>query len=398
MQNVRTAMGRFFKPGTREISSPDDDATRLVERDTRLDSLRGLALVIMTIDHMQGNFKQFTYQALGFITAAELFIFLSGLVAGIVYTKRYERDSFSSIRSQCWKRAAKLYFYHIAMFASVIAIGHMSATMSLAWQAWIPHLKNALILESPLRAMSLGGLLLYQPTHLDILPMYALFLLFIPFAVFVLIRWGSLPVFIVSASGWLAARKGHSYKKMNEYLEPLELHAPYFDIVAWQFLFCLGLIFGCARALSRPWLSTLIRWGWLPALGMTMACLALRYDLISTQWALSVFDLREATRIPWLGWFRLMNFLCLALAVAGLASRWPTRFQWPWFSLLGRHSLQVFTAHIAIVFLSAPLCGWIAGNDAFHWEVALMVFVMSLITLTAVLHQGWLNDRKPSTL
>ena len=44
-------------------------------RDSRLDSLRGLALVIMMIDHLQGELKNYTYHVFGFVTAAEMFIF-----------------------------------------------------------------------------------------------------------------------------------------------------------------------------------------------------------------------------------------------------------------------------------------------------------------------------------
>jgi len=44
---------------------------QLCKRDRRLDALRGLMLVIITIDHLPSAFAAFTYQSLGFVSAAE---------------------------------------------------------------------------------------------------------------------------------------------------------------------------------------------------------------------------------------------------------------------------------------------------------------------------------------
>src|SRR6266850_5514249 len=63
----------------------NDMNQQLCKRDRRLDALRGLMLVIITIDHLPSAFAAFTYQSLGFVSAAEGFVFLSGYVAGMVY-------------------------------------------------------------------------------------------------------------------------------------------------------------------------------------------------------------------------------------------------------------------------------------------------------------------------
>ena len=59
-----------------------------MQRDLRIDTLRGLMLVIMMVTHIRWfaiPTAWTTYQPIGFVTAAEGFVFLSGLVAGIVY-------------------------------------------------------------------------------------------------------------------------------------------------------------------------------------------------------------------------------------------------------------------------------------------------------------------------
>ena len=55
-------------------------------RDLRLDFFRGLALVCIFIDHIPENYLgYFTLSAIGFFDAAEVFIFISGFTAALVY-------------------------------------------------------------------------------------------------------------------------------------------------------------------------------------------------------------------------------------------------------------------------------------------------------------------------
>ena len=49
-------------------------------RDTLFDSLRGLLLVTMAINHIPSDLHPLTDGALGFVSSAEGFVFLSGLV------------------------------------------------------------------------------------------------------------------------------------------------------------------------------------------------------------------------------------------------------------------------------------------------------------------------------
>ena len=62
-----------------------------------LDLLRGLMLVIMTLNHLDGPIKSITFQPLGFVSAAAGFIYLSGFVYGLVYTRKYIETDFKTI-------------------------------------------------------------------------------------------------------------------------------------------------------------------------------------------------------------------------------------------------------------------------------------------------------------
>jgi len=86
-----------------------------------LDVLRGLMLVIMTLDHLGGPIKKITFQPLGFVSAAAGFIYLSGFVYGLVYTRKYQGSDFRTIRVKSQRRAAVIYLYHhlVLLFVAV---------------------------------------------------------------------------------------------------------------------------------------------------------------------------------------------------------------------------------------------------------------------------------------
>ena len=55
-------------------------------RDFRLDFFRGLALIFIFVDHIPENIlSYFTIQAVQLFDAAEVFIFISGYTAALVY-------------------------------------------------------------------------------------------------------------------------------------------------------------------------------------------------------------------------------------------------------------------------------------------------------------------------
>ena len=76
------------------------------ERDLRIDFFRGLALIIVLVDHVERMngieyVRGWTPTSLGFSDAAEGFIFLSGYVFGMVYGPVSNEMDFSLV---CEKR------------------------------------------------------------------------------------------------------------------------------------------------------------------------------------------------------------------------------------------------------------------------------------------------------
>src|SRR5262245_63741600 len=80
-------------------------------RDVRIDWLRGLAMTCVIVNHskLSSLFSWFSYERFWIVTAAEVFVALSGIVIGTVYGRRLARDGWRSVVRGLGRRAALLY-------------------------------------------------------------------------------------------------------------------------------------------------------------------------------------------------------------------------------------------------------------------------------------------------
>ena len=75
-------------------------------RDLRLDFFRGVSLVFIFIDHVPENILSFfTLQGVAFFDAAEVFIFISGFTAALVYGRRLASKGALYATAQVLRRA-----------------------------------------------------------------------------------------------------------------------------------------------------------------------------------------------------------------------------------------------------------------------------------------------------
>src|SRR5438093_13368185 len=81
------------------------------KRDRRLDLLRGYCVFAMTVDHLDA--PTWLYVLTGgnrfFVSAAEGFLFISGLVMGVVYRPIVERFGLRAAAARALRRALLLY-------------------------------------------------------------------------------------------------------------------------------------------------------------------------------------------------------------------------------------------------------------------------------------------------
>ena len=76
---VRAPLGERAKAFV-SLAMADDSATALNGRDARLDMFRGIALLMIFINHVPGTaWENFTSRNFGFSDAAEAFVLMSGM-------------------------------------------------------------------------------------------------------------------------------------------------------------------------------------------------------------------------------------------------------------------------------------------------------------------------------
>lgn len=353
-------------------------------RDLRFDSLRGLMLLFMTVNHLPSVFRRVTDSSLGLFSAAEGFVFLSGLLAGWVYTRKYREKGPDFIRAASSFRATQIYRWHLASFFAAFAL----VWLLVVFTGFCSLTSPVMFYSDPLLALGLGSLLLFQPGLLDILPMYCAFVLLVPCVLSALEK---------GRRAWVLGISGLSWA-ITQFAPPLDAHPlppinlGTFNLFAWQFLFVLGLTFGHAR--SDPKAKLIPRQSWVTGLAFLIVVhgLALRYfydvwPLVLPEWILGL-----SLNKPALGFFRLLDFLAVAYFIALTAARFPRWFSWRPLAFLGRHSLAVVATQSVIVM------GLLQFPDLFRsfWlNFAVSTAVILLLYVAAAINQ-WFKARKPT--
>jgi hypothetical protein len=325
-------------------------------RDYRLDFFRGAALFFIFIDHIPGNFlATFTLQSVAMCDAAEVFIFISGYTAALVYSKAMTRDGALMASARIWRRVWQLYVAHLCLF--MIYNAEVSYT--------ITHFNNPLFadelqvgkfLEEPAEAVIRVLLLQFQPTFLDILPLYIALLLVFPLVLLALRRnlWLALiPSIILYATVRITGWNLPGYPQD---------HVWTFNPLAWQLLFVVGAAFGNANASGRTLLAG-SKWLFRAAIAVAAVGFVVKMSWVLHENFNSVPTI--LTRYLWpvnkaaLPVVRLVNMLALALLTARFvhqdADLFKTRLAWL-VVLCGQNSLEVFCLSILLA---------VMGNVAF---------------------------------
>lgn len=367
-------------------------------RDPRLDVLRGLALLVLLVNHGEELSQTqvlslVTYAPIGVSTAAELFIFLSGLVLGIAYWPVLASHGYVRMHTRCLARAWQIYLLHIAslVFTVVAVVGltaHFGTTLSGVFAS------QGLVVSSDslARFLQLEG----NPQYFDILPLYIVFLLYVPFLLPLLRRhtaWG----LGISTGLYLLAQ----FAKYSGQTAVLPFSgALYYNPMAWQLLFVIGVTVGFRMREGQP-LPRISGRGVLVAAGLLIVAAAwykgVRLNAV-TGWFAEVryvpgqpvpFDV-PLTDKSTLGPVRLVHFLLLA----ALAARWlPSQDSRVWRSrvagalaVCGRHGLEVFVAGVVLTYVIGTVMRVSGGGDP------VMMLALDLTGILALLAWAELVD------
>ncbi len=259
---------------TADTPSVDIDGVP-TRRDARLDMFRGLALVMIFINHVPGTvYENFTSRNFGFSDAAEAFVFMSGLAAGLAYSPRFRSDPFWLATTKVWARSRQLYYVHLTITLLSLAIFAIAAL----WFGQHEVLTNNNIprlFTEPLATLIGIPLMTHQLGYLNILPLYITLLLATPLLLWVGLRW---PVRLFGASVALWAIAGQFRLNLPNY--PTE-GGWFFNPLSWQLLFVTGLLCGAAMkqgkrffprtrllfGLTLAWVVLVLLWIKLPLIG-----------------------------------------------------------------------------------------------------------------------------------
>ena len=216
-------------------------------RDLRLDFFRGLALIFIFIDHIPENILgYFTIQAVQFFDAAEVFIFISGYTAALVYGQALASQGPLYAAARILGRAWQLYVAHIFLFVIFIAeVSYTVATFNNPM--YNDEMGVADFLQEPHIAIVQALLLAFQPTFLAILPLYILLLAVFPL---ILIGLRLQPSIVLLSSFSLYIIVQMTNLSVPAYPEG---SVWFFNPLAWQFLFITGAALGLPDRRELQW-------------------------------------------------------------------------------------------------------------------------------------------------
>lgn len=358
------------------------------ERLWQIDALRGLMLVLMTLTHLPTRFSSPAGQPFGFVSAAEGFVLLSGFMAGMVYTSRERRDGAPVMRDAFYKRVFKIYLCQAALLlflfsfiALIGVVGQQDAIRNLV----------SFYLTHPLPALFGGLLLVHNPPLLDILPMYILFMLASPILLVHGLRQGWSAILAVSVALWLGAQFGLGQVLYEAAVVATGLPVPFqetgaFQILAWQFLWVMGLWMGSTRAATaEPVPVRFPAW---------MVRCAIVIGVVGLVWRHGVgqvpFPGRDDLNLMLDKWqlapLRLINlFALLVLTVhfgPWLSERLPRlRF----LETLGAASLPVFCTHLVLALLALALAGEPRAERASAIDVSILIASFAVLYAVALI-------------
>ncbi|ENY3728092.1 TPA: OpgC domain-containing protein [Enterobacter kobei] len=218
-------------------------------RDLRIDFMRGIALVMMVVAHTEvmSVFNIFSWERFGLTTGAEGFVILSGFMLGMLNRARLQKVVLLTVFWGLYLRAWKIYRVNIIIIVSFILLAYIPHinlfevthfTDRFSGESW------SLYPVTPQIKETWFNIILYLqigPHQTQILGLYIFLLLFSPLFLGMLQKgnvWWLLGASLLVYGLW---------QRWPLRLTPSEFEFA-FPLLAWQFIFVLGMASGWYKA------------------------------------------------------------------------------------------------------------------------------------------------------
>ena len=338
------------------------------QRELRLDLFRGLALWLIYIDHVSPDLLTwFTIRNYGFSDAAEIFIFISGFTAALVYGRATFEQGFVIGTARIARRVWQIYTAHLLLF--LVLMAEIAFVTAYSGKQFYEHeMVVGDFFRQPGADMIQALFLRFRPLNMDVLPLYVVLMCSLPL-VLMLAKWKRDLPLVVSIALYIVANRLDLH--LSTYPDGFWSFNPF----GWQLLFVFGAwcaLGGASRL--RPILASPITFG------IAVAYLCAAFSLTMTWY----FPQLEVFVPGWLSYWiypinktdfdilRFAHFLALAVVGlrfvpanwAGLRSAWAQPL-----ILCGQYSLQIFALGVALSFAGYALLMELDAGVALHFIV-----------------------------
>jgi hypothetical protein len=316
----------------------------------------------------------------------------------LVYGPAIVRQGFLLTGLRVYHRVWQLYVAHIFLFMMFMATVAYTVD-ALNSSLYAEEFGAANFLNEPGVAIVKALTLQFQPTFMDILPLYIVLLAALPLVLTAFRRWAGVVIF-ASLALWLAVQ-------LDQRIAPAAYPGPdrlwLFNPFAWQALFFLGAWLGWrGNHEEDSWLNR--RWLFYLAVGFSLTAFLIRIN-----WTLH--DFYDPIPVPltaeflWpllsksdLGLLRFANVLALALLIARLIhprARFLTGQVARSFVICGRNSLYIFCLGILLSVLGHLVLNEFFGGIAMQLAVS-AAGVATMIGIAALME--WFTAAQTATV
>jgi hypothetical protein len=350
------------------------------ERDIRLDLFLGIANWFIFLDHIPDDIvNRITIRNYGFSGAADIFVFISGYTAAILYGRMMLERGFVVGATRLLKRAGRLYVAYVVLFVIyIVSIGYVAT--EYAAPDIITEFNVAGLVDHPIRTVGHGLLLQSKALNLDMLQLYTALMALFPLVLWFMLRAPDLTM-AASVALYIAARQ-------------FEVSLPsfpdgdwYFNPFCWQLLFVFG---GWLALTGARRLRVIPRWPILSYLGiaylvfaavMTMAGRFPEFGKMFPGWLFDAFNPNDKTN---LAPYRLLHFVVLTFFVTRFVPKHWHGLQW---NILqpaikcGEQSLAVFCVGVFLSF--AGHFALMTGSGSLQSQIFVSAAGIAIMTLVA---------------